>query len=116
MPLMRIYRVFFVAIVCVCLAAAAQAASQRQLRAPLISPDGGSFGLNQSVTVTLRSEAGSQIIYTLDGTIPSHGNGIRVERDRVSLLLPPGDTTIRAIAVRAGFDTSPTAKAVFTRQ
>lgn len=97
------------------LAATSPAGERQTLRPPLISPRGGEYTLNEPVTVHIRSRPNTTLIYTLDGSIPTPGHGIRADHNAATFPLPPGDTTIRAIAVRKGFDPSPIAAAKFVR-
>ena len=85
------------------------------LRPPLISPRGGKYGLNEPVTVHIRSQPNTTLVYTLDNSFPSGGHGIRADHNVATFPLPPGDVTIRAIAIRKGFEQSPTAVAKFIR-
>ena len=86
-----------------------------EVDAPTITPTGGHYGINVSVMVAIRGESGSRIVYTLDGSIPTPSWGIKCDHNLVSVELPPGDVTVRAIAVKPGLPPSRTAKAVFTR-
>lgn len=100
---------------CTACAAMAIAATPRQLRSPIISPGGGHYDINATVTVNIRCEANARIVYTLDGTLPSETHGIHVDRNTVTIPLPPGDATVRAVAIRPGFQRSPIRTAEFTR-
>ncbi len=82
---------------------------------PVITPCGGQYGLNEPVTVAIRAEPGCSVIYTLNGQYPAPGRGIRVDNHLASFPLPPGDTTVLAIAVRTGLPPSSSAKAEFVR-
>ena len=73
---------------------------------PEISPRGGKF--DRPVTVTLRSEPGAEIRYTLDGTVPSHSD-LRYENP-VQLA---GPVILRAKAFMPGFTRSITAQEIF---
>ena len=107
------------ALVCVAgvalLAAVAEAGTPGRLRSPVISPGGGHHDLNAVVTVNIRCEANAGIVYTLDGTLPSETNGEYVDRNSVTFILPPGDVTVRAVAIRGGYERSPIRTARFTR-
>jgi mono/diheme cytochrome c family protein len=74
---------------------------------PVISPQGGTFG--GSVEVALQdSEAGADIRYTLDGSLPS-ASDMRYERP----LELTGTTVLRARAFKDGFTRSIAAQEVF---
>jgi mono/diheme cytochrome c family protein len=73
---------------------------------PEISPRGGKF--DRPVTVTLRSEPGAEIRYTLDGTVPSHSD--KRYENPVQLA---GPVILRAKAFMPGFTRSITAQEIF---
>jgi uncharacterized repeat protein (TIGR03806 family) len=74
---------------------------------PRIAPDGGTFG--QPVTVTLSSpDAGAQLRYTLDGSVPGPQDMLYTDPIRVS-----GPTVVRARAYKDGMTRSITAESVF---
>jgi uncharacterized repeat protein (TIGR03806 family) len=74
---------------------------------PKIAPDGGTFGA--AVTVTLSSpDAGAQIRYTLDGSVPGPQDLLYSEPLKLS-----GPTVVRARAYKDGMTRSITAESVF---
>ncbi|MGD0088133.1 MAG: chitobiase/beta-hexosaminidase C-terminal domain-containing protein, partial [Verrucomicrobiota bacterium] len=78
----------------------------RVLPPPEISPRGGNF--EKPVAVTLKSEPGATIRYTLDGTVPTTSdlpfeNPIQLN----------GLTILRAKAFKPGFTKSITAQEIF---
>jgi hypothetical protein len=75
-------------------------------QAPTFSPNGGQF--TGSVVVTLTAEADCTIRYTMDGTTPTStvGTLINSRSGQVTLTV---DTTLKAVAIRAG---APSASAV----
>lgn len=105
------------AIACFALLAlfAMSASAGEQARAPIINPVGGEYPLNQEITVTIRAEPGAVVIYTLDGSFPENGRGIRSESSLAVFILPPGDVTVKAVAVQPGRTMSHTRVARFTR-
>lgn len=96
-------------------AAAVGAASTRRIDPPIITPDGGHYTLNAKVRVSIRGEAGTRLVYTLDGSMPEPHLGIRCESNVVFFDLPAGDVVVTAIAVRAGVGQSNAQRTVFTR-
>ena len=100
---------------CLCHSLAAAGEERQTLRAPLISPKGGKYGLNEPVTVHIRSRPNTTLVYTLDDSFPSGGHGTRADYNVATFPLPPGDVVVRAIAVRKGFEPSPQAVAKFVR-
>ena len=73
---------------------------------PEISPHGGKF--EHPVTVTLKSEPGADIRFTLDGTVPTPSD-LRYDKP-VSLTQP---TILRAKAFKPGFTKSITVQEIF---
>ena len=69
------------------------------LAAPTASPAAGTY--NEAQNVTLTSEQGAEIYYTLDGSAPSVSSTKYTEAIPVS-----ANTTIKAIAVKNGWDNS----------
>lgn len=94
----------------------AAAGQSRRADSPIITPAGGTYGLNVKVRVSIRGEPGSRIIYTLDGQNPDHNCGIRTEANVVFFDLPPGDVTVKAAAVKPGFEKSIIRRADFVRK
>jgi uncharacterized repeat protein (TIGR03806 family) len=76
------------------------------LAPPVISPQGGTF--LRAVEVSLTSEPGADIRYTLDGTVPGESDK-RYERP----IRLEGPTVLRARAYKAGFTRSITEQQVF---
>lgn len=103
---------FFLALA---VAGAASAGQSRRPASPVITPSGGTYGLNAQVRVAIRGEPGSRIIYTLDGENPGHNHGIRCEANVVFFVLPAGDVTVKAVAVRPGLPKSSIRRADFVR-
>ena len=97
------------------LGAGALAAPRKTVEPPIITPDGGHYGLNATVRVAIRGESGSRLVYTLDDTLPEPHRGIRCDSNLVSFDLPPGDVIIHAIAIKPGLPPSKTSRAAFTR-
>ncbi len=85
------------------------------VRSPVISPPGGTFGLNERVTVVIRAEPNCRIVYSFTSTMPAPGNGIMVEGNVATLELPPGDSELRAVAVRPNMPQSQPTRAKFIR-
>lgn len=75
---------------------------------PSISPDGGTFIANKSVTITCPT-TGATIYYTEDGTTPTSSSTLYEGEISVS-----SSKTIKAIAVKSGLDNSEIASADFT--
>jgi hypothetical protein len=73
---------------------------------PEISPHGGKF--DRPVAVTLRSEPGADLRYTLDGTVPSSSD-LHYEKP-VQLT---GPVILRARAFKPGFTRSITAQEIY---
>lgn len=79
------------------------------LRAPVFTPDGGSFSTaTQSVTIT--ADSGSQIYYTTDESVPTETNGTLY----TSAISISASTVIKAIAVKDGVSTGVVSK-TFTK-
>jgi hypothetical protein len=76
--------------------------------APVITPDGGSFGATQSVTLTTTT-ANASIYYTLDGSVPTPASNLYTGPISIS-----GDITLNAIASAAGFVQSGVSSATFS--
>jgi hypothetical protein len=91
------------------------AAAVKRPEPPVITPDGGSYGLNAVVRVSIRGEPGTRIVYTLDGSIPEEHRGIRTDSNLIFFDLPPGDVTVNAVAVAPGRGKSMARRAVFVR-
>jgi hypothetical protein len=73
---------------------------------PAISPAGGSY--DQPVQVTLSTEPGAAIRYTLDGTVPTLSDSLYKKPLQLS-----GPTILRAIALKDGFTKSITSQEIF---
>jgi uncharacterized repeat protein (TIGR03806 family) len=71
-----------------------------------ISPSGGIF--SQPVEVTLTSEPGAKIFYTLDGTVPTISDLPYDKPVKIS-----GPTILRAVAFKPGFTKSITTQEIF---
>ena len=76
--------------------------------APSITPDGGTFGGAQTVTLSSTTSP-ANIYYTLNGTVPTPAATLYTDPITVDT-----DTTIRAIASAEGFLQSPVSSASFT--
>lgn len=83
--------------------------------APSITPDGGRYPPNAPIRVSIRSEPGSVVIYTLDDSDPGWSNGIRSESNLVFFDLPPGDVVVKATTHSPGRPLSQTRVARFFR-
>jgi hypothetical protein len=75
--------------------------------APAITPNGGTFGATQSVTLSTTT-ASAQIFYTLDGSTPTPASTLYSGPISIST-----DTTLKAIASAAGYLQSAITSAVF---
>ena len=75
---------------------------------PQISPNGGTFTVGQTVTITTATD-GATIKYTLDGTEPTATNGIAY----TTPISVSSNKTIKAIAMKGELDNSAVATAVF---
>jgi uncharacterized repeat protein (TIGR03806 family) len=73
---------------------------------PDISPQGGNY--NQPVEVTLKSEPGATIRYTLDGTVPTKSDLLYEKPVQLA-----GPTILRAKAFKTGFTKSITVQEIF---
>ncbi len=73
---------------------------------PEISPRGGNYG--QPVKVTLKSEPGAAIRYTLDGTVPTTSDLLYQKPVQLA-----GSTILRAKAFEPGFTKSITSQGIF---
>jgi len=73
---------------------------------PAVAPRGGNY--DQPVEVTLKSEPGATIRYTLDGTVPTTSDSIYEKPIRLT-----GPTIVRAKAFKPGFTKSITAQEIF---
>jgi uncharacterized repeat protein (TIGR03806 family) len=76
------------------------------LSPPEISPRGGNF--NKSVAVTLKSEPGATIRYTVDGTVPTTSDLLYEKPIQLT-----GPTILRAKAFKPGFNKSITTQEIF---
>ena len=76
---------------------------------PTFTPPGGTYASTQSVTI-LDGTRGSTIFYTTDGTTPTTSSNLY----RVPIAVTMTGTTIKAIAVAPGFNTSAVASATYT--
>lgn len=70
---------------------------------PTFSPNGGTY--NSAQTVTISSTEGSTIYYTTDGSTPTTGSASITSGNTISLSTD-GDYTIKAFAVKSGYDDS----------
>ena len=73
---------------------------------PEILPHGGNF--NKSVSVTLKSESGATIRYTVDGTVPTTSDLLYEKPIQLT-----GPTILRAKAFKLGSTKSITAQEIF---
>jgi mono/diheme cytochrome c family protein len=73
---------------------------------PAMAPRGGNY--DQPVEVTLKSEPGATIRYTLDGTVPTTSDSLYEKPIRLT-----GPTIVRAKAFKPGFTKSITAQEIF---
>lgn len=78
--------------------------------APVISPNGGAFKGQQTVTITCATE-GADIYYTTDGTEPTVDG---TKYTGALTITPPA--TVKAMAVKDGMAESDTVTAVFTKK
>jgi hypothetical protein len=76
--------------------------------APAITPDGGTFGGIQSVTLSSATPS-ANIFYTLNGSLPTPGSTLYAEPITIG-----ADTTLRAIASASGYVQSGVSSATFT--
>jgi hypothetical protein len=77
---------------------------------PTFSPNGGSFGPAQTVTIT-SSTSGGTIYYTTDGSTPTHGSSSIANGATVSI---SSTCTLKAIESASGFQDSAVGSASFT--
>lgn len=75
---------------------------------PTFSPEAGTYNNNQSVTIT--STAGSTIYYTTDGSTPTTSSAVYSSPISVS----SDNTTIKALAVKAGYTNSDVGSATYS--
>ena len=79
---------------------------------PTITAESTTFNEGESLTVTIETETeGAEIYYTLDGTEPSAENGELYEGE----IEITETTTVKAIAVKDGWNNSEVAEAKFTK-
>ena len=83
---------------------------------PIFSPAGGTYGNSQSVSIAAPIPASAQVYYTLDGSIPDPLNPNTFLYAPGDMINITGDTTINAIAVLAGWNTSEMMSASYTFQ
>ncbi|MGM9840438.1 MAG: chitobiase/beta-hexosaminidase C-terminal domain-containing protein [Sodaliphilus sp.] len=76
---------------------------------PTIAPEGGTFTSAQTVTIT--SEEGATIYYTTDGNDPTTDSKVYNGAFKVNTV---GTTTVKAIAVKEGYDISAVASKTYT--
>jgi mono/diheme cytochrome c family protein len=76
------------------------------LSPPMISPHGGNY--DQPITVTVKSEPGADIRYTVDGTVPTKSDLLYENPVRLS-----GPTIFRAKAFKPGHTKSITVQEIF---
>ena len=82
---------------------------------PVIEPNGGSFYGSQTITIT--SEDGAVIYYTLDGSDPSSASTEYTGPFVVdTTMMSGGSLTIKAIAVKQGMENSGIVSAEFSQQ
>lgn len=81
----------------------------KQVAAPVMSPNGGSFSTSQNVTITCAT-SGADIYYTQDGTTPTSSSSKYSSQVALS-----ATTTLKAIAIKEGMAPSPVVTAVFTK-
>ena len=79
------------------------------LETPVISPESCEFNMGGSVDVTISAVDGATIHYTLDGSTPTESSAVYT-----SALSIEATTTVKAIAVKDGFNNSEVAEATFT--
>lgn len=115
MPRIAAFAALSCLVLALCLAGFGDAAQPRAPDAPVITPAGGTYSLNARVRVGIRGEPGSRIVYTLDGSYPEYGTGIRCESNVVFFDLPPGDVTVQAAAFKSGLPRSAVRRADFVR-
>ena len=77
---------------------------------PTFTPEGGTYFEAQTVTISCTTE-GSTIHYTLDGTNPSESSPVYT-----TPLMIETSTTVKAIAMKEGYDDSNIATATYTIQ
>ena len=75
---------------------------------PTFTPPGGNYSLPQTVTISCLTE-GSTIYYTTNGTDPTTSSSVYSTPLNISV-----NTTIKALAVKAGMDNSSIATAIYT--
>ena len=86
------------------------AAGGNQAAAPTFSPNGGSFGPSQTVTISSTTSGGT-IFYTTDGSTPTHSSSSISNGGTISV---SSTSTVKAFASVSNFADSTTASASFT--
>jgi N-acetylneuraminic acid mutarotase len=76
---------------------------------PTFDPDGGTYSTNQSVIVTMNNTLSAQIYYTLDNSTPTTSSTPYSGPITIS-----SNTTLKAIAVAAGYQPSSVTSAAYT--
>jgi hypothetical protein len=79
-----------------------------QVATPAISPDGGTYINDQSVTITC-STSGASIYYTTDGSTPDYGDTLYSDAFVIN-----SSCTVKAIGIKNGMTDSEIASSVFT--
>jgi hypothetical protein len=80
---------------------------------PIFSPAGGTYGNGQSVTIANPVPASALVYYTLDGSVPDPMNPNTYLYTAGDVINITGDTTINAIAVLDGWNTSEMVSATY---
>lgn len=92
------------------IASAEKTSPKLTVKTPTISPNGGTFSTSTTVSLVCDTK-GATIYYTTDGTTPT----IASTKYENPFIVSP-DTTVKAIAVKDGFENSTVATATFTKK
>jgi hypothetical protein len=93
--------------------AAFTVASGQIVATPTLSPNGGKVSANQAISIS-DATTGALIYYTVDGSIPSPGVGTTAPYTGTFSLGQNPPTTVKAIAVAAGYTNSALKSVTFT--